>query len=276
MYKRQLHLQKPLPPPIRPTDTSPPKLPPLDPQHRRNIPARPLLQPPFTRDEALQTDDPRALFRVEHQAPQPIVRRRTEGVVVCEYDVGGWDEGAQTRVFEKVALHDVDGPGLDSVAGGARAEFLRLRRRERGGVGFELDAVGCAACFEGGLEDDVADAGAEVEEDGGVGEVGCGEDLGSEGGEDFAVDGVGEGGVGAEEVDVRTDGAGEALVEDVFCEIEGERLGGEGGVDVGGESAGGAGGGDEGVEGGEGRLERGEVACSVGAAHEIWYASAFV
>jgi hypothetical protein len=46
----------------------------------------------------------------------------------------------------------------------------------------ELDAEAGAAGLETGLGNDVADAGAEVEEEGVLGEAGGGDDVGDEGG----------------------------------------------------------------------------------------------
>ena len=119
------------------------------------------------------------------------------------------------------------------------------------------------------MEDDVADAGAEVDEDLGRGEARFAEDSADEAGEEFAVHVVGAVFVGAQGFDLERHGTGEGLVEDSFDPGEGE-----GGSFVGEDAFDGPFGEeveDEGVVGLDGLVKSGEFVplnCSPDFAHE--------
>ena len=194
-------------------------------------------------------------------------------LVVDEDDVRLGNQLVHARALQHVALLELDVAHDEAPHPAADLELLELLPSDLGGRGHELDAEAGAAGLETSLEDDVADAGAEVEEDGVLGESGGGDDVGDERGHELAVDGGGEGFVVAEGLDVWPDGALVGLVDDAHEDGLGDAGVGPG-VHGGCEEVARGGGrgefgvfevAEEGVDGVDGFEEEGPVALADGA-----------
>lgn len=173
------------------------------------------------RPEVLERDELRAVLQVQqHVVEQLRIRLGLEGLVVDEDDVRAAEHGVQVGVLEDVAGEQVHAADVKAPHARAGGELFGLRVREAAGRGHHLDAPALAPDLKGGLEDDVADARAEVQKGLRALQLRVSEDLRAERVLQLAVHVVRARSVGAQFVDAWRDGSGIDLGQDSIDEWE--------------------------------------------------------
>lgn len=184
------------------------------------------ISPALVMRKRLERDDATPLLQVEEHVDKLGVQVRRERLVVDQNDISTLEHLVDSRLGKEIAADEVDVARAQTPQTAAASKLALLGVGKVAGVIHHLAPPALAADLEGGLEDDVADAGAQVDEDLVAGHAGHFlQDLVDEDVVELAVDVVGAVLVLLQLVDVGRDGAVVDLGEDELDKPVGDAVG---------------------------------------------------